>query len=126
LPAAGKGSGEGIPSAAGFGRLALSTGSPGKPDCDHRSARNLFADTCSRTETAQEAPQQGLFRQGTHHQEPLDVLKPQARIARPLVEFDPRRALVQYITFRHDRTPRRRHLGFCQCPINDAHGSKGV
>src|SRR5258708_5550559 len=99
VPTPGKRSGEGIPSAAAFGRLAFPTGSPGRRDHDHRSTLDLPSDTCSRTETAQEAPQQGLFRQGTYHQEPLDVFKPQARIARPLVEFDPCRALVQYIGF---------------------------
>jgi hypothetical protein len=115
-PSPGKRSGEGVPSAAAFGRLALPTGSPGRPDCDHRSARNLPADACSRAETAQQATQQGLSRQGTHHQEALDAFKPQARIARPLVEFDPRRTLVQYIGFRHDRPPRQRHLGVGQVP----------
>jgi hypothetical protein len=115
LPPAGKRSREGVPSAA-FARLTFPTDSPGRRDRDHRSAPDLPADTCPRTETAQEAPEQGLFRQGTHHQEPLDVFKPQARIARPLVEFGPRRALVQYVGFRHDRPPRQRHLGVGQVP----------
>ena len=116
LPPPGKGSGEGIPSAAAVGRLALPTGLSVGRDRDHRSAFNLPADACSRTETAQETPQQGLSRQRTHHQEPLDAFKPQARIARPLVEFDPGCALVQYIGFRHDRPPRQRHLGVGQMP----------
>jgi hypothetical protein len=76
----------------------------------------LAAETCSRTETAQETLQQGLFRQRTHYQEPFDGFKPQARIAGTLVDFDPRRALVQNIGFRHDRPPRQRHLGIGQVP----------
>jgi hypothetical protein len=115
-PPRGEGSGEAVPSADAFGRFALPAGSPGRCDRDHRSALNLPADTCSRTETAQEASQQGLSGQVTRRQEPLDAFKPQARIARPLVEFDPRRALVQYIGFRHDRPPRQRHLGIGQMP----------
>ena len=111
----GKRSGESVPSAA-FARLTFPTDSPGRRDRDHRSAPDFPADTCPRTETAQETPQQGLLRQRTHDQEPLDVFKPQARIARPLVEFGPRRALVQYVGFRHDRPPRQRHLGVGQVP----------
>jgi hypothetical protein len=111
----GKRSGESVSSAA-FARLTFPANLPGRRDRDHRSAPDLPADTCPRTETAQEAPEQGLFQQGTHHQEPLDVFKPQARIARPLVEFGPRRALVQYVGFRHDRPPRQRHLGVGQVP----------
>jgi hypothetical protein len=116
-PSPGEGSGEGVPSAAAFGRLALPVGSPGRRDRDHRSAGDLPADTGSRTETMQQAPQQRLSREVTHRQEPLDAFKPQARIARPLVEFDPRRALVRYIGFRHYRPPRQKHLGVGQMPV---------
>jgi hypothetical protein len=111
----GKRSGESVSSAA-FARLTFPANLPGRRDRDHRSAPDLPADTCPRTETAQEAPQQGLLRQRTHDQEPLDVFKPQARIARPLVEFDPRRALVQYVGFRHDRPPRKDTLASARCP----------
>ena len=124
-PSAEEGSGVNVPSAAAFGRLMLPTGSPGRRDRNHRSALDLPAHPSSRTEAAQEAPQQRLLRHGPHCQEPLDAFQPQTCVARPLVEFDPRRALLQQIGSRHDAPPRHRHLGVQpDAPINDAGGRK--
>jgi hypothetical protein len=63
----------------------------------------LLTRIISRTETAQETLQQTLPPRGPHHQEPLDLLQPQACFARPLVELDPRRALIQQIGSRHEQ-----------------------
>jgi len=78
-------SGKAARCAAALCRFVLTARSPADPSPDHRSAFDLFADTTSRTEAVQDAPQQGLSWEGTHDQEALDVLQPPARVARPLV-----------------------------------------
>src|SRR5260370_8949466 len=97
-PTPGKRSGEGIPSAATFGGLAFPTGSPGRRDHNHRSALDLPPDTCSRTETAQEAPQQRLFRRGGPPPKPPPRTPPPPPPAPPPLGLLPRPPLSSHIS----------------------------
>ena len=79
--------------------------------CGGRSAFHRRTNINPRAKAIHHAPQQGLPRQGTHDQEPLDLLQPQAGLPRPLVELRPRRALLQQFGYRHGRPPRQRRPG---------------
>jgi len=79
--------------------------------CGGRSAFHRRTSINPRAKAIHHAPQQGLPRQGTHDQEPLDLLQPQAGLPRPLVELRPRRALLQQFGYRHGRPPHQRRPG---------------
>jgi hypothetical protein len=58
------------------------------------SAKSPLAVLYADLKKTEEPPAPGIRHHGTRHQQSFDALEPEAGVARPLVELDPRHAVV--------------------------------
>ena len=105
-------------------RLRLS-----RPPSGQREINCSSCDPRTRTKSppqaVQDAPQQRLSRHRSHDENALHSLQPQTCLARPLVELDPRRALIQQIDPWHDASPCHEDDGSTRmCLLDDVAGAK--
>src|SRR3979490_1738483 len=76
----------------------------GRPPIAQRPPNSTFlrpAAVYADAKKTKEPPEPGMRHCSTRYEQPFDPLKPEARLARALVELDPWHALAPYVASRH-------------------------